>query len=75
MRKGKLGKVLQNESGIILTSMALKRFFWDDNLGQHLDRSFQQRLNVRGYHSERRLRHPAYLYQSDRGGMRFFSLL
>ena len=75
MRKGKLGKVLQNESGIILTSMALKRFFWDDNLGQHFDRSFQQRLNVRGYHSERRMRDPAHLCQSDRGGMRFFSLL
>jgi hypothetical protein len=75
MWKGKSGQVLQNESGIILTSMALKRFFRDCHLRQHLDRSFKYRLNVRCYNSERRLRYLAHLCQCDREGRRFFSLL
>jgi hypothetical protein len=75
MWKGKSGQVLQDKSGIILTSMALKRFFRDCHLRQHLDRSFQHRLKVRGYHSERGMWDPAHLCQSDRGGIRFFSLL
>ena len=72
MGKGKSGQVLQDKSGIILTSMGLKRFFRDCHRRQHLDRSSQHRLNVRGYHPERRMRDPAHICQGDRGSRRFF---
>ena len=74
MGKGKSGQVLEDQSGIILTSMGLKRFFRDFHLRQHLDRRSQNRLNVRGYHSDRRMRNLAHFDQSDRGGLRFFPL-